>query len=107
MTRIALPLDRQCVLAGLPAPIAEMRFHPTRRWRFDYAWPECLLAVEVDGAIFVAGRHTRGVGVEKDMEKFAEAMLAGWRVLRVSTGQVRSGQALTWIQRALKTAESR
>ena len=102
MTRVSLPLDRQCQLVGLPAPVKEHRFHPVRRWRFDFAWPERLFAVEVDGAIFVRGRHTRGVGVEKDFEKMAEAMLSGWRVLRVSTGQVRNGTALTWVQRAME-----
>lgn len=100
--RLSLPLDRQIALAGLPKPTAEFRFHPTRRWRFDYAWPDRSLAVEVDGAIYVGGRHTRGIGVEKDCEKFAEALLAGWRVLRVSTNQVKSGQALQWIERALR-----
>jgi very-short-patch-repair endonuclease len=103
MTRRAvLPLDRQCVLSGLPAPVAEFKFHPTRKWRFDFAWPAQSFAVEVDGAVFVQGRHTRGVGVEADMEKFAEAMLAGWRVLRVSTNQVKDGRALAWVERMLR-----
>lgn len=99
--RLVLSFDRQCELAGLPKPETEYRFHPTRRWRFDFAWPSRSIAVEVDGGVFVQGRHNRGVGVEKDMEKFAEAMIAGWRVLRVSTDQVKSGQALAWIQRLL------
>ena len=73
-----------------------------RKWRFDFAWPERWFAVEVDGAIFVRGRHTRGVGVEADMEKFAEALIAGWKVLRVSTNQVKDGRAVGWIQRAMK-----
>lgn len=102
MSRGAISLDRQCQLAGLPVPVAEYKFHPTRRWRFDYCWPDKSLAVEVDGGLFVRGRHSRGAGVEKDMEKFAEAMLHGWRVLRVSTNHVRSGQALTWIEGLLK-----
>lgn len=101
MSRV-LTLDRQCQLAGLPKPQTEWRFHPSRKWRFDLAWPDKSLAVEVDGAVYTAGRHTRGAGVEKDAEKFAEAMLLGWRVLRVTTGQVKSGQALNWIERLLK-----
>lgn len=100
--RQVLPLDRQCVLSGLPAPVTEFRFHPTRKWRFDFAWPDRSIAVEVDGAIFVSGRHTRGIGVEKDNEKFAEALLAGWKVLRVSTNQVRDGRALAWVERLLR-----
>ena len=31
--RITLAFDRQCAAFSLPAPIAEMRFHPARRWR--------------------------------------------------------------------------
>jgi very-short-patch-repair endonuclease len=103
MTRSATPaLDQQVQLVGLPKPVAEFRFHPTRRWRFDYAWPDKSIAVEVDGAVWTGGRHTRGAGVEKDCEKYAEALLAGWRVLRVTTGQVKSGQALTWVERLLR-----
>jgi len=97
-----LTLERQIIVAGLPRPQAEYRFLPTRRFRFDLAWPDRALAVEIDGAIWTGGRHTRGAGVERDCEKFAEALLAGWKVLRVTTGQVRSGQALGWIERLLK-----
>jgi very-short-patch-repair endonuclease len=96
-----LPFDKQCQLAGLPTPEREYRFHPTRKWRFDFAWPAKSLAVEVDGGLFVTGRHSRGAGAEKDMEKFAEAMIHGWRVLRVSTNQVKSGQALAWTEKLL------
>jgi len=34
---------------GLPAPVFEYRFHPSRKWRFDIAWPERRVAVEVEG----------------------------------------------------------
>lgn len=100
--RLSLGLDRQCELAGLPKPETEFRFHPSRKWRFDLAWPSKSVAVEIDGGVYVQGRHTRGSGVEKDMEKFAEAAILGWKVIRVSTNQVKSGQALTWIERLLQ-----
>lgn len=99
---MTLPLDRQCELAGLPKPEAEWRFHPTRRWRLDYAFPSAAVGVEINGAIFVAGRHTRGAGVEQDMEKLAEAACLGWRVIQVSPRHVRDGRALGWIERLLK-----
>lgn len=97
-----LTLDRQVQLAGLPAPVTEYKFHPSRKWRFDFCWPDKSIAVEVDGAIFANGRHTRGTGVERDNEKFAEAMLLGWKVLRVSTNQVKDGRALGWVERLLR-----
>lgn len=78
----------------------EVKFHPTRKWRFDFALPQNL-AVEVEGATWSGGRHTRGSGFEKDTEKYANALVLGWRVLRVTGNQVRSGQAIQWVLDAL------
>lgn len=100
--RMSMPLAGQIALAGLPTPETEIRFHPSRRWRFDFGWPDRKLALEVDGATWTQGRHTRGAGVESDCEKFSEAAILGWRVLRVTTGMVASGAALTLIERALR-----
>lgn len=88
---------------GLPAPQTEYRFHPTRRWRFDFAWPDAALALEVDGGVFLAGggRHTRGAGYRADCEKFAEAAIANWRVIRCLPDQVTDGTAVQWVTRAL------
>lgn len=96
-------LQQHCKLAGLPLPEREIRFAPPRRWRFDLGWTDRKLAVEVEGAIWTRGRHTRGSGYEKDMEKYNAAIIAGWRVLRVSTGMVKDGRALTVIEQALKS----
>lgn len=82
-----------------------VREHPVcegRRWRFDFAWPDRQIAVEIDGGIWTRGRHVRGVGIEADHEKLAAAAIAGWRVLRVSPGQVTAGIALGWIERVLQ-----
>ena len=95
-------LSFQCRAARLPMPVPEYRFHPVRRWRFDLAWPALLLAVEVDGGTWVSGRHTRGAGYERDCEKLNAAVLLGWRVLRFTTGQVTSGQALTVLEQAFR-----
>ena len=78
----------------------EIRFHPTRRWKFDYLIGE-KLAVEVDGSVYSHGRHTRGKGYEADCEKLNEALILGYRVLRFSTGQVKSGMAIAMIKRIL------
>jgi hypothetical protein len=77
-----------CVAAGLPEPVAEYRFAPPRRWRFDFAWTEHKVALEVDGGVFTNGRHTRGAGVLKDMEKLNTAAIAGWRVVRCTPQQL-------------------
>ena len=77
-----------CRIAGLPEPIAEHRFHQQRKWRFDWAFPQDRIAIEVDGGIWTRGRHTRGAGFVKDMEKLNAAVLAGWRVFRVTPEQL-------------------
>lgn len=97
-----LPLDRQMQLLGLPKPEVEFKFHPTRQWRFDFALPAQSIAIEIDGAVFAAGRHTRGKGFENDMEKLNEALILGWRVLRFSTGMVNDGRALGVVERLLR-----
>ena len=87
---------------GISGAVTEHAFHETRKWRFDVAWPALKFAVEIDGGLFVNGGHSRGKAREGDMEKDAEAMALGWRVLRCSTGQVRSGKAAKWILAILK-----
>ncbi len=71
-------------IGGVP----EFRFHPTRKWRFDFAWPEHKVAMEIEGAVWVRGRHTRGSGFVKDMEKYNAAASLGWRVFRFTPQQV-------------------
>lgn len=70
-----------CRTNGIPIPIAEHRFHPDRRWRFDYAWVDQKLAIEVQGGIWTRGRHTRGAALLKEWEKLNTAALMGWRIL--------------------------
>ena len=86
----------------LPIPEREYRFAKPRRWRFDFAWPDRMLACEVEGGTWSGGRHGRGKGMEDDCEKYNEALCLGWRVLRVTTEQVTSGKAFAWIQRAMQ-----
>lgn len=91
--------------AHLVGWVREHAFHPTRKWRFDFAWtaPGVRLAVEVQGL----GRHGRmshhqtADGMAKDCEKLAAAAALGWRVIPVTTRQVKSGKAVEWIARAL------
>jgi len=72
----------------LPAPIREWRFHPVRRWRFDFAWPDRLVAVECEGGTWSEGRHVRGGGFENDCWKYNSAAVLGWKVLRVTGGML-------------------
>jgi hypothetical protein len=67
---------------GITKPEFEYRFHPERKWRFDLAWPAAKVALEIDGAVWSGGRHTRGSGWLKDTEKLNAAACLGWRMLR-------------------------
>lgn len=87
--------------AGLPEPVREHRFHPVRRWRFDFAWPDCWISLEIDGAVWTGGRHTRGAGYQADCEKLNEAAVLGWRVFRVTGPMVKNGYALRLLESVL------
>lgn len=64
--------------------VSEHRFDPDRKWRFDYAIPDHMIAIEVEGGVWTNGRHTRGLGYLKDMEKYNRAIQLGWRLIRVT-----------------------
>lgn len=53
-----------------------------RRWRFDFAWPERLVAVELEGLTHGGGRHQRISGFVEDCDKYNSATMLGWKVLR-------------------------
>lgn len=86
---------------AVPLYVTEHVFSPPRKWRFDIAWPEHMLALEIEGGIYGRGRHNRPIGFEKDCEKYNIAILEGWRVLRVTSRQVMEGHALDWVKKAL------
>lgn len=97
----AVSFDRLCSLMHLPVPVAEHRFSPPRRWRFDWAWPDQKVALEVQGGLFVQGRHARGAALLKEHEKLNEAAAQGWRVLYVVPGQLDSTATLDCLRRTL------
>ena len=81
----------------------EYQFHPSRKWRFDFAWPALMIAVEVEGGVWSGGRHTRGKGFVEDCVKYNEAALLGWTIFRCTTDMVRSGQAMHYIETMMLT----
>lgn len=83
------------------SPEREFRFHPGRRWRIDFAFPEHKIAVEIEGGIWSGGRHVRGSGYSKDLEKYNMLALNGWRLLRFSPQMVNSGMAIDTVREIL------
>ncbi len=90
-----------CKLHGLSRPVPEHRFHPDRKWRFDYAWLKLKVALEIDGGAYSQGRHTRGKGFIKDQEKRNEALLLGWKVFHCVPQDVKDGSVFELLKRAL------
>lgn len=101
-------LEFQIHAMRLPKPQTQYRFAAPRRWTFDLCWPDRMLAVEVEGGIWIrgGGRHNRASSFERDSEKYNEAALRGWVVLRLTTGQVKSGVASALIERALNQPQA-
>lgn len=85
--------------------VKELQFHPTRRWRFDYAIPTFRIALEVEGGIWTGGRHVRGKGFLGDMDKYNTAALMGWCVLRVTPTTLHTGATLDMLRVAIKARQ--
>jgi very-short-patch-repair endonuclease len=81
----------------------ELRFHPERKWRFDFANQHKKIAIELQGGIFgKKSGHNTGVGIRNDMEKNNEAQRLGWRVFHFYVDDVKSGNAVTYIKKLLE-----
>jgi len=100
--RLEKLLASQMSAVRLPDAVRQHRFHPTRRWQFDFSYPEIKLAIEVEGGTWVNGAHNRGAHYESDCEKYNAAALLGWVVLRYTTNMVRDGKAIDQIESAYK-----
>lgn len=96
---------RLVVEEGLPKPVIEYPFSRSlgRRHRFDLAWPERMLALEIDGGVWMrgGGRHNRGSGFLRDQEKFNLAAQLGWRILRCTPDDIKQGKILKLLREIL------
>jgi hypothetical protein len=112
-------LEYQIRALKLPAPAREFRFAldhigggteirkrlkaaRLKDWRFDFAWPDFKFAAEVEGGIFVNGRHTRGAGYREDCLKYHRAMALGWTIYRCDDSLVKNGSAVQLIEQLLQ-----
>ena len=71
-------------------------------WRFDFCWPDLMIAVEVEGGAWVGGRHTRGEGFLADLRKYEAAQRMGWVIYRTAGELIKSGNAVATIEALMK-----
>ena len=81
--------------------VKEHKFHPKRKWRFDYAIPEHKIALEVEGGVWTGGRHIRAQGFLGDMEKYNTATLMGWRVFRTTPDDLYKMATINLLRQAI------
>lgn len=87
--------------------VAEYRFHPERKWRFDFYFPAVKLAVECEGGVYTQGRHTRGKGFLADAEKYNSAQAMGIQVLRFTPDQLLAEETYRIIIKAIESCQSK
>jgi hypothetical protein len=117
-SKLEIQLLNQIASCGIETPIQEYRFAAEhvgmgkgvrdrlkdaglKDWRFDFAWPGEMLAVEVEGGAWTGGRHTRGKGFQEDILKYHSAMMLGWTVYRCESKIISERKALEFIKKYL------
>ena len=100
---VFLTVTDWCRRNGVEPPVRELVFAKCvgRKFRFDMAWPDRMVAAELNGGNWTGGRHTRGLGHENDCVKLSLAAALGWRVLQATYKHADSGDLLTWLAAAL------
>ena len=78
--------------------VTEYVFAPPRRWRFDFAYPSGLIAIEIEGGSWIKGRHNYGAGFENDMRKYNTGESLGWIIFRFTPHMVFTGEALAFLK---------
>jgi very-short-patch-repair endonuclease len=86
-----------------PALVEQHRFHPTRRWRFDFAHLASKVAIEIQGGIWSHGAHVRGAQYQRDRAKIVMAQELGWIVYELTDRQI-TGE---WIERIVGMIQAR
>lgn len=97
-------VDQFCMLISQQLQVIirmEYRFNLERQWRFDYAIPDQMIAIECEGGIWTRGRHTRGAGYVADMEKYTDAAIKGWVLIRITPKNLLTSHTVDLIKQAI------
>lgn len=75
-------------------PVREYVFHPSRKWRLDFAWPELKFAVEIESSVHRIKNRFRS-----DLEKYNALIAGGWTLLRYTRRMVETGAPILEVEK--------
>ena len=101
LSTLEAEFNQQLMAYGI-VMVREHKFHPARRWRFDFAIPALLVAVEIEGGTRQGLGHSTHSGITRDCEKGNAAVLLGWRVLRGTSEQVKNLKLIDTLKELLQ-----
>lgn len=80
----------------------EYKFHPTRKFLLDYAWPDIKVGLEINGGSWskISG-HNSGKGLNRDAEKGNLAQAEGWTYIVFTTDMVTLAWC-TWLKELIE-----
>ena len=68
--------------------VSEYKFNPDRRWAADRCHRFTKILLEIEGGNWSNGRHNRGKGFENDCEKYFDATMRGYTIIRLSSNML-------------------
>ena len=57
----------------------------SKRYRLDFAHPASRIGIEIQGGVFMRGRHVTGSGYERDCRKYNIAYTSGWTIFLLTS----------------------
>lgn len=104
--------DFQCRQFQLPQVERQLTFAKAamgRMWRFDFAWRDYMVAVEIQGVVvrriggkvYTMGGHADVKGMRNDHAKHNAAILLGWSVLQFMQDDIKPKRAIETTMRLL------
>ena len=100
-SKLEVQLEKQLSLAvsagRIPPFTTEYYAIIGRKFRYDFAWPDYDLLLEVQGGIWGVGAHSGGTGALRDFEKQSLAAVGGFYVITCGPSQIREGKAISWV----------
>lgn len=94
--------EQQLKTYNVKGYVKEHKFHGKRNWRFDFAWIDHKIAVEIQGGTRIKSGHTTHAGISRDCEKGNAALVLGWKVLHATTDQLNDLSLIDSLRTLLK-----